>query len=100
MSKVTEKAIAELDWWEPFVPLSHETPKQYLARAKDFQKYGMNFVMMRLDDPNDLVTVGHAFDIIAVRHRYEPGQYAVQVVRDLVFLLYTQEFEDMAEMGK
>jgi hypothetical protein len=95
MCKKCETAIANSDWWEPFVPLSHETPKQYLSRARHFDEYGMNFVMMRLDNPSDLVTVGHAFNIIAVRHQYEPGRYAVQVVRDLVFLAYTQEFEDL-----
>lgn len=94
MCKKCETAIQDLEWWEPFVPLSHETPKQYLSRAMHFDDYGMNFVMMRLDNPADLVTVGESFHILAVRHQYEPGQYAVQVLRDLVLLAYTQEFED------
>jgi len=94
MCKVCEDAIRETEWWEPFVPQSHETPKQYLVRAHHFDEYGMNFVMMHLENAEDLLTVGNAFDILAVRHQYEPGLYAVQVIRDLVFLAYTSEFED------
>jgi len=94
MCNKCEKAIEVGDWWEPFVPQSHETPKQYLVRAHHFDEYGMNFVMMCLDNAQDLVTVGESFNILGVRHQYEPGLYAVQVVRDLVFLAYTQEFED------
>lgn len=94
MCKKCETAIQDLDWWEPFVPFSHETPKQYLSRATHFDKYNMNFVMMKLETAEDLVTVGESFNILGVRHQYEPGQYAVQVLRDLVFLAYTQEFED------
>jgi hypothetical protein len=97
MCKRCDKAIADTEWWEPFVPLSHETPKQYLSRATHFDDYGMNFVMMKIDRAKDLVTVGDAFGILAVRHQYEPGQYAVQVLRDLVFLAYTQEFENLVE---
>ena len=94
MSNVTEAAIADMEWWEPFVPLSHETPKQYLNRAMQFDQYGMNFVMMKIDPAEDLVTIGESFRILAVRHQYEPGLYAVQVLRDLVFFAYTQDWED------
>jgi len=91
-----DKALAVSEWWEPFVPQSHETPKQYLRRAYHFDDYDMNFVMMKLESPADLVTVAEAHNITGVRHQYEPGQYAVQVIRDLVFLVYTTEFEDQA----
>jgi hypothetical protein len=94
MCKRCETAIENSDWWEPFVPLSHETPKQYLSRARHFDKYGMEFVMMKVAFGADLITVGESFHILGVRHQYEPGMYAVQVIRDLVFLAYTQEFED------
>ena len=100
MCKTCEKAIQLSEWWEPFVPQSHETPKQYLRRASHFDDYGYQFVMMKLDSVEDLVTVGESFKILAVRHHYEPGQYAVQVLRDLVFLAYVQEFEDLLEGGK
>ena len=99
MCKVCDKAIAVREWWEPFVPQSHETPKQYLRRASHFDDYGSQFVMMQMNNAKDLVTVGESFKILAVRHKYEPGLYAVQVVRDLVFLAYSQEFLDRAELG-
>ena len=100
MCKVCDKAIAISEWWEPFVPLSHETPKGYLKRASHFDDYGVQFVMMQMNSASDLVTVGESFKILAVRHVYEPGMYAVQVVRDVAFLAYSQKFLDMAEMGK
>ena len=100
MCRTCEKAIEWGEWWEAFVPQSHETPKEYLSRARHFDDYSYNFVMMKLDTVEDLVTVGESFKILAVRHQYEPGQYAVQVLRDLVFLAYVQEFEDLLEGGK
>jgi hypothetical protein len=94
MCKKCDNVLAVAEWWEPFVPQSHETPKQYLGRAGHFDNYGMQFVMIKIDTPDDLVTVGMACSILGIRHAYEPGQYAVQVIRDVVFLAYSQEFQD------
>ena len=94
MIKKRNKALAVSEWCEPFLPQSHETLKQYLERAYHFDDYDINFVMIKLESPADLVTVAEAHNITGLRHQYEPGQYSVQVIRDLVFLVYTTEFED------
>lgn len=80
----------EEEWFERYLPKAEEAMDDYLRRVTMFKE--MEFVMMKINQA-ELVIVGESFCITKVRHLYVPRLFAVQVIRDLIFLCYTEEYE-------
>lgn len=78
------------NWWEPYVPKLDEAWDDYVRRATGFD---LEFVMMK-HEPNDLDLIGRAHQLMATPHAFVPGKYVVAVIRDLVFLVYSEVFEN------
>jgi len=78
------------EWWEPYMPRFEETWQDYIRRATGFDR---EFVMMK-HEPNDIDIIGRAHQLLATRHTLVPGVYCCFVIRDLVFLAYTEEYEN------
>ena len=79
------------NWWIKYVPKDLESMEVYLKRVTNYPE--MEFVMMRLEE-EDLDVVGKSYDITAIRHSYLKSRYAVMVIRDLIFLTYTDRWRD------
>jgi hypothetical protein len=79
------------EWWIEYVPRDLESMEVYLERVTASEE--MEFVMMRLTE-EDLEVVGKSYEITAIRHAYIKGLYAVMVIRDLIFLTYTDRWSN------
>ena len=81
--------LGQDEWIREFVPGATDSYQTYLENATAFPEY-MNFAMMKVS-PEEVEYVAKAFDIIKTPHSQGDG-YVVQVVRDLVFLIYSEEW--------
>ena len=81
------------DWWIRYVPAALESHEVYVQRVSSYDE--MSFVMMELSE-KDLDVVGRSYDITKVRHSYEKRHFAVMVIRDLIFLTYTERWSNAA----
>ena len=81
--------LGQDDWIVEFVPKKKDTFDTYLKRAMRFPEY-MNFVMKQVTQ-EEVELIAKAFDVMKSPH-VQGEKYVVQVVRDLVFLLYSEEW--------
>jgi hypothetical protein len=81
------------DWWVKYLPAALESYEVYIQRVTGYDE--MAFVMMKLSE-DDLDVVGRSYDITKVRHAYEKRLFAVMVIRDLIFLTYTERWSNAA----
>ena len=82
-------AISDDNWWLKYTPQPLESMEVYLNRMSN--REDMEFVMMAVTE-EQLRIVAQSYEITAVRHAYESGLYAVMIIRDLIFLTYTERF--------
>jgi hypothetical protein len=85
----TKEERMKHEWWLEYVPAALESMEVYLKRVASSEE--MEFAMMRLTE-EDLEVVGKSYEITAIRHAYLKGLYAVMVIRDLIFLTYTDRW--------
>lgn len=81
--------LGQDDWIVEFIPHPKDSYKTYLKRALEFPEY-MSFAMKR-GSQEEVELVAEAFDIIKTPHS-QGDRYVVQVIRDLVFLFYSEEW--------
>ena len=81
--------LGQDDWIREFVPTRKDTFDTYIKRAIKFPDY-LHFVMKQVSQ-EEVELVARAFDIIKSPHS-QGDRYVVQVVRDLVFLVYSEEW--------
>jgi hypothetical protein len=81
------------DWWLKYVPAALESMEVYIERVSRLEE--MEFVMMKVSY-DDLEVVARSYDITKVRHAYEARLYAVMIIRDLIFLTYTEKWSNGA----
>lgn len=77
------------NWWVSYVPRNLESMEVFIERVTGYRE--MEFSMMEVS-VEELEIVGRSYEITAVRHAYERDLYAVMVIRDLVFLTYTDRW--------
>ncbi len=78
-----------VDWWTVYVPTPLESMEVYLNRVTKYEE--MEFVMMKVTY-DELDIIRQSYEITKVRHAYQPRSYAVMVIRDLIFLTYTERY--------
>jgi len=78
-----------VDWWKVYVPTPLESMEVYLNRVTKYDE--MEFVMMKVTY-DELDIICQSYEITKVRHAYQPRSYAVMVIRDLIFLTYTERY--------
>ena len=81
--------LGQDDWIAEFIPTKKDTFKTYLKRATRFPEY-LHFVMKQVSQ-EEVELVARAFDVMRSPHS-QGDRYVVQVVRDLVFLVYSEEW--------
>lgn len=77
------------NWWVSYVPRNLESREVFIERVTGYRE--MEFCMMEVS-VEELEIVGRSYEITAVRHAYERDLYAVMVIRDLIFLTYTDRW--------
>jgi len=80
------------NWWEEFTPAANESNRAYVDRM--VQVDGYHFVMKEVTNM-ELLTLAQAYQIAGFRHGFKPGEYAILVVRDLIFCAYGTDFEQI-----
>lgn len=85
-----ETDYLERDWWKKYVPRDGETFSEYIERVGDYIE--QNLVLLQTEAA-DLVTVASAYRINRFRFDFKEGCYTVLVLRDIVFVNYTLEWE-------
>jgi hypothetical protein len=77
------------DWWLKYVPTALESMEVYLKRVTDFEE--IEFAMIEVTE-EELETVIASYKILKPRFAYQPRLYSVMVIRDLIFLAYTERW--------
>jgi len=81
------------DWWLKYVPTALESMEVYLKRVTDFEE--IEFAMIEVTE-EELETVLASYEILKPRFAYQRRLYAVMVIRDLIFLAYTERWQKSA----
>ena len=86
----SETDYAEKDWWKKYIPREGETFADFIERVGNYIE--TNLVLFQTESP-DLVTVASAYRINRFHYDFKTGAYTVLVLRDIVFVNYTLEWE-------
>ncbi len=78
--------------WEEFTPAANESNRAYVDRM--VQVDGYHFVMKDVTNM-ELLALAQAYKIAAFRHSFKAGEYAILVVRDLIFCACGTDFEQI-----
>lgn len=81
---------SEKDWWKKYIPVEAEPFADFIERVGNYIE--TNLVLFQTDAP-DLVTVASAYRINRFRFDFKTDCYTVLVLRDIVFVNYTLEWE-------
>lgn len=85
-----ETDYLERDWWKKYVPKDGETFSDFIERNGNYIE--ANLVLLQTES-SDLVTVASAYRINRFRFDFRENAYALLVLRDIVFVNYTLEWE-------
>jgi hypothetical protein len=79
-------------WWWAYMPKPQETYQDYLRRALSFD---LAFVTMK-HTPENIEIIAQGQALLATRHYHWPRRFVCFAIRDLVFLAYSEEYENEA----
>jgi hypothetical protein len=76
-------------WWTNYLPHENESNEKYVDRmcATDF-----HFVMKEVTNM-ELAQLAAAYEIAKFRYGFRPGEWAILIIRDLIFCAYGTDFE-------
>lgn len=77
-------------WWEKYVPREGESFRDFIDRVGDYLE--MNLVLFKTEIP-ELVEVASAYRINRFHYAFKENCYTVLILRDLVFVNYSLEWE-------
>ena len=86
--------LGQDEWIREYVPTKKDSYQTYMKKMLRFPEY-MDFAMMKVSS-EEVEYVAKAFDIIKTPHSQGDG-YVVQVIQDLVFLIYSEEWSGSAQ---
>ena len=86
----SETDYLERDWWEKYIPRGEESFADFIERVGNYIE--TNLVLFTTE-AKDLRTVAEAYEINRFHFSFRAGAYTVLVLRDIVFVNYTLEWE-------
>jgi hypothetical protein len=82
------------DWWREFIPAEDESNEDYVDRMCAVDGY--YFVMKEVTNM-ELAQLAQAYEIAKFRYGFRPGEWAILIVRDLIFCAYGSNFEQSGD---
>lgn len=80
-------------WWKNYLPAENESNEDYVDRmcATD-----LHFVMKEVTNM-ELAQLAAAYEIAKFRYGFRPGEWAILIIRDLIFCAYGSDFEQTGQ---
>jgi hypothetical protein len=81
-------------WWEKLLPSPNESNEEWIDRVCMIDDY--HLVMKEVTNI-ELAQLAAAYEIAKFRYSFRPGQWAILIIRDIIFCAYGTDFEQTGE---